>query len=116
MSTQMLSVTTTTPEIKTDIVALKARHKATWESGDFGQIAKYIMPEAERFVSRLNLKSGTKVLDVACGSGNVALLAARRGCKTYGLDLASNLVAQARKRAHAESLEIDFIDGDAEAL
>lgn len=99
-----------------DIDTIKSRHKATWETGDFGQVAKYIMPEAEHFVARLNLKPGMKVLDVACGTGNSAILAARRGCTVTGLDLAENLVEQARQRAAAEGVKIDFIQGDAEAL
>lgn len=100
----------------TDIETIKARHKATWETGDFGEVAKHIMPEAEQFVARLNLRPGARLLDVACGTGNVAVLAARRGCIVSGLDLASNLIAQARQRAAAEGLEIDFTEGDAEAL
>ncbi|MDB6058479.1 MAG: methylase involved in ubiquinone/menaquinone biosynthesis [Verrucomicrobiales bacterium] len=98
------------------IDGIKARHKATWETGDFGQIAKYILPEEEQFVARLNLQPRMKVLDVACGNGNVATLAARRGCVTYGIDIASNLIAQARQRARSEYLHIEFTEGDAEYL
>jgi SAM-dependent methyltransferase len=57
-----------------------------------------------------------KVLDAACGTGNLAVIAARRGCITSGLDIASNLVAQARERAQKESLAIEFTEGDAEAM
>jgi SAM-dependent methyltransferase len=109
----------TTPNLdkpSSNIDAIKARHKATWETGDFGQIAKYILPEEENFVNRLNLKPGTKVLDVACGNGNVAMLAAGRGCVTSGIDIASNLITQARQRARSESLNIEFTEGDAEYL
>jgi SAM-dependent methyltransferase len=99
-----------------DIQTIKARQKATWESGDFGQVAKFIMPDAEAFMSHLPLRPGMKVLDAACGTGNLAVLAARRGCITYGLDIASNLIAQARARAQRESLQIEFTEGDAEAM
>jgi SAM-dependent methyltransferase len=99
-----------------DIQTIKARQKATWESGDFGQVAKFITPIAEQFMSRIELRPGTNVLDAACGTGNLAVIAARRGCVTSGLDLASNLVAQARERARQESLSIDFTQGDAEAM
>ena len=61
-------------------------------------------------------KPGSHVLDVACGTGNLAVLAARRGCVVSGIDIASNLIDQARTRAAAEGLHIDFKEGDAEAL
>jgi SAM-dependent methyltransferase len=99
-----------------DIETLKARMKLTWESGDFGQVAKFIMPDAEEFMARIDLQPGTKVLDCACGTGNLAVLAADRGCITSGLDIASNLIAQARERARRESLTIEFKEGDAEAM
>ena len=99
-----------------DLQTVKARQKATWESGDFGEVAKFTMPSAEEFMARLDLPPGTRVLDVACGTGNLAVLAARRGCRVSGLDIATNLLAQARERAQRESLAIDFTEGDAEAM
>jgi SAM-dependent methyltransferase len=99
-----------------DIQSIKACQKATWESGDFGQVAKFIMTDAEAFMVRIDLQPGMKVLDAACGTGNLAVLAARRGCVTSGLDIASNLLAQARERARKESLAIEFTEGDAEAM
>ena len=95
---------------------IKARQKATWEAGDFGEVAKYILPAAEEFMDRLPLRPGLRVLDAACGTGNLAVQAARAGCQTSGLDLAGNLVAQARVRAKQEGLSIDYTEGDAEAL
>lgn len=67
-------------------------------------------------MARLPLKPGLRLLDVACGTGNLALIAARAGCVTSGIDIASNLVLQARARAAAEGLQIDFQEGDAEEL
>lgn len=99
-----------------DLQTIKARQKATWESGDFGQVAKTIMPVAEEFIARLPLRPGMRVLDVACGSGNLAVVATRRGCKVKGVDIAANLIEQARERAAAEGLDIEFREGDAEAL
>jgi len=99
-----------------DIQTVKARQKATWESGDFGQVAKFTMPSAEEFMARLDLQPGTRVLDAACGTGNLAVLAARRGCQVSGLDIARNLIAQARERAGREALAIEFTEGDAEAM
>jgi SAM-dependent methyltransferase len=99
-----------------DLQTIKARQKATWESGDFGQVAKTIMPVAEEFIARLPLRPGMRVLDVACGSGNLAVAATRRGCEVKGVDIAANLIAQARERAATEGLDIEFHEGDAEAL
>lgn len=101
---------------KLDIHAVKARQKAMWESGDFGQVAKTIETVAAEFMSRLELPVGGKVLDAACGTGNLTVLAARRGCRVSGLDIAANLIAQARERAQRESLSIEFTEGDAEAM
>jgi SAM-dependent methyltransferase len=95
---------------------IKARQKAAWEAGDFGQVAKFNMPAAEEFMARLPLRPGMRVLDVACGTGNLAIIAARAGCIVSGLDIASNLIAQARERARDEGLFIDFHEGDAEAM
>jgi len=99
-----------------NLEAIKARQKATWESGDFGQIVRSIETATEEFMGRQPLKPGSKVLDVACGTGNLAVIAARRGCSASGIDIASNLISQARARAAAENLRIDFQEADAEAL
>jgi ubiquinone/menaquinone biosynthesis C-methylase UbiE len=99
-----------------NLEAVKARQKATWESGDFAQIARTIENVAEEFMARRFMQRGSHVLDVACGTGNLAVIAARRGCVVSGIDIASNLIHQARARASAEGLFIDFEEGDAEAL
>lgn len=109
-----INMNTATAEL--DIDLLKSRIKSTWETGDFGQVARYNMPAAQEFMERLDVRSGMRVLDVACGTGNLAVLAARAGCEVCGLDIASNLIAQAQRRARAESLDIEFIEGDAESL
>lgn len=96
--------------------AVKATQKATWESGDFGQIARTMENVAEEFMARRPLQAGSHVLDAACGSGNLAIVAARHGCVVSGIDIAANLIDQARSRAVAEGLHIDFKEGDVEAL
>ena len=101
-----------TPELET----LKERLRATWVAGDFGQIAKATASGAEDFIKRLSLQPGMKVLDVACGTGNLALPAARLGTLVTGVDIAPNLIKQARENADRESLKIQFDEGDAEAL
>jgi SAM-dependent methyltransferase len=106
----------TEPNTIPNLEAIKAGHKATWESGDFGEIARTIEGVAEAFMAQLPIKAGARVLDLACGTGNLALIAARRGCVVSGIDIASNLIAQARTRANAANLIINFQEGDAEAL
>ncbi len=101
-----------TPEMS----ALKAKLKDTWNSGDFGKIAESFVDGAEAFVERLNLTEGTNVLDVACGTGNQSIPAARAGAKVTGVDIAPILVEKARQRAESEKVEIDFSEGDAESL
>ena len=96
--------------------ALKAKLRATWISGDFGQIAKFLETEAKDFINRLGIQPGSKVLDVACGTGNLALPASRLGAKVTGVDIAPNLVEQARANAASEGLQAKFDEGDAEAL
>ena len=99
-----------------ELAALKTKLRATWIAGDFGEIAKYYAGQAEDFVKRLDLKPGMKVLDVACGTGNLAIPAARAGADVTGVDIAPNLVEQARENAKREGLKAQFDEGDAEAL
>ena len=99
-----------------ELAALKTRLRATWIAGDFGQIAKYYTDGAEAFVTRLKLEPGTKLLDVACGTGNLALPAARAGAVVTGVDIAPNLLEQARENARREGLNVQFDEGDVEAL
>ncbi len=99
-----------------EMVALKAKLKATWMSGDFDRIAQSYAPGAAEFVSRLGLQPGERVLDVACGTGNLSFPSARAGAQVIGLDIAPNLLETARARARAESLEVRFDEGDAEQL
>ena len=99
-----------------DFAQLKSNVKASWMAGDFGQIANFTVKAAEEFVARTPISLGTRVLDVACGTGNTAVPAARAGGLVTGVDIAPNLLEQARKRAAAEQLEIRFQEGDAEKL
>jgi SAM-dependent methyltransferase len=95
---------------------LKQTMRDSWMAGDFGKIAKANAREAEAFVSRLDLPEGAHVLDLACGTGNLAIPLARRGMRVTGVDIAPNLLEQARERAAAEGLAIEFEEGDAEQL
>jgi len=95
---------------------IKKTMRETWMAGDFSKIARTNALEAEQFVSRLALSPGTHVLDLACGTGNVSLPLARLGALVTGVDIAPNLLTQARERAAAEGLPISFEEGDAEQL
>ena len=110
-----MTVTTSTA-MTPEMSALKTRLKTTWESGDYGRFAMYLEKGALEFFDRLNIPAGTRLLDVACGAGQLTLPAARKGIHVTGLDLAANLVEQARARAAAEGLKIQVDQGDAENL
>lgn len=99
-----------------EMEVLKKKLKATWMAGDFGQIARAYAPGAIEFVERLNLQANEKVLDVACGTGNTAIPAARAGAMVTGVDIAPNLIKQARILAQSENLNCRFEEGDAEDL
>lgn len=99
-----------------DIEAARARIKTIWTSGDFGKIAESIQTHADAFVAGLPINANMRVLDVACGTGNTAVLAAQRGAIVTGIDIAPNLVAAAKARAAAAGLKINFEEGNAEML
>ena len=99
-----------------DFETLKAGIKAAWMAGDFGKIASYTGPTADEFVRRLDIPRGARVLDIGCGTGNAALSAARTGAFVSGVDIATNLIEEAREHAAAEHLGAQFQEGDAEEL
>ena len=95
---------------------LTERVRSTWTSGDFGRIAAGYVDGAADFIARLQLAPNERVLDVACGTGNLAIPAARAGAAVTGVDIAPNLIAQAKSRAAEEQLSVTFEVGDAESL
>ena len=95
---------------------LKTRLKATWMTGDYDLFSRFMEKDAEQFFRRLGVTPGTRLLDVACGAGQLALIAARAGAQVTGCDIATNWLEKARTRAAAEGLEINFEEGDAESL
>lgn len=106
----------TVTEMPADLRQVKQRQQQMWASGDFHAVAALIQPVAEDVVEVLDPKADWRVLDVATGSGNAALAAARRGCDVVGVDYVPALLARGRKRAEAEGLDIDLVEGDAESL
>lgn len=95
---------------------LKAGLKATWMTGDYDVFSRHMEKGAELFFQRLGVRPGTRLLDVGCGAGQLALIAARAGVKVTGCDISTNWLEKARTRAAAEGLEVTFEEGDAEAL
>ncbi len=104
--------TTLTPDMNT----IKSRMKATWMSGDYGTFATYMESGAIKILESWHIKPGSTLLDVGCGAGQVAIPAARAGVNVTGVDIAANSLEQARARAKAEGLNVQFDEGDAEQL
>lgn len=102
--------------IAPEFFGLKGRLKQTWMAGDYDQFSRYMEQEARVFYEQIDLHAGARMLDVACGSGQVALWAARDGVDVTGVDIAPNLVRRAQARAKAEGLKARFVEGDAEDL
>ena len=99
-----------------DLAAIKARQQATWASGDYHMIGTQILLVSELLIEALDVHSTETVLDVATGSGNAAMAAARRGCTVVGIDYVPSLLDRARRRTEGEGLTADYIEADAEAL
>lgn len=95
---------------------IKAKQQVTWSSGDYGKIAWITQPLAEVLTDAVNVRPGTEVLDVATGTGHVALAAARRFARATGADYVPALLEVARARANAEGLDVKFREGDTENL
>jgi ubiquinone/menaquinone biosynthesis C-methylase UbiE len=99
-----------------DVGAIKQGQRMMWSSGDYPDIAKSIVAAAELVVERAEAGPGIGLLDVATGSGNVAIPAAVGGASVTGLDLTPELLEVARRRAADAGVEVSFIEGDAEEL
>ena len=87
-----------------------------WGTGDYAAVAEKITQSADAVVGRVGIEPGMDVLDVACGTGNTTIPAARAGARVTGLDLSPKLLDVARDRAADEMVEIDWVEGDAQAL
>src|SRR6185503_13586719 len=90
--------------------------KTMWGSGNYAAVADRILDAGEAVVERGGVGAGMDVLDVACGTGNATIPAAKAGARVTGLDFAPALVEIARERAADAMVEIDFLEGDAQEL
>jgi ubiquinone/menaquinone biosynthesis C-methylase UbiE len=99
-----------------DLAAVKAKQQAAWSSGDYSVVGTTLQITGETLCEALDLRSGERVLDVACGNGNAALAAARRFARVTGVDYVPALLARAGARAAADGLPLELREGDAEAL
>jgi len=106
----------TTAPTRPDLSAIKARQQQTWSSGNFSVVASRIVLVSEQLADSADLRAGSRVIDVACGNGNAALAAARSGTQVVGVDYVPALLEDARVRAAAEGLDVEFVLGDAESL
>jgi ubiquinone/menaquinone biosynthesis C-methylase UbiE len=104
------------PQTTKEFDELKIRLKTTWMTGDYDLFSRYMEQDAEQFFRRLGVAPGTRLLDVGCGAGQLALIAARAGAEVTGCDIATNWLEKARARAAAERLKVTFEEGDAESL
>jgi len=96
--------------------AVKGLLRAMWMRGDFGAFSPYTEAGDEKIAQQVQVRPDERILDAACGAGVFALRAARAGADVTGIDIASNLIEQARSRASSQGLEIQFDEGDVEAL
>ena len=107
-----MATSSLTPEVET----LKTRLRTMWMAGDYDRFSRYMEGSAREFYDRIPRFPGCTFLDVGCGSGQLALIAARDGLHVTGVDIAANLIERARSRAQAENLPARFEEADAEAL
>jgi ubiquinone/menaquinone biosynthesis C-methylase UbiE len=94
----------------------KSRQRATWDAGDYATLSERIEDVGRLVVARAAIETRMQVLDVACGTGNAAIQAARLGARVTGLDLVPKLLEQGRATAEAQGLELEWVEGDAEEL
>jgi ubiquinone/menaquinone biosynthesis C-methylase UbiE len=100
-----------------DLRVVTEMQQRVWSEGDFSLIGNLVVLAAENVVEAANVRAGERVLDVACGSGNTAIAAARRTWgPVTGLDYVPALLERGRERAAAERLDVEYVEGDAQEL
>jgi SAM-dependent methyltransferase len=111
-----MTFTQTTTDQVVDYAAIKQRQRAAWASGDYAVVGTTLQIVGEQLAESLDLKPGSKVLDVAAGNGNATLAAARRFADVTSTDYVDHLLDKGRARAEAEGLSVEFAVADVEAL
>ena len=99
-----------------DFEAIKTKQQATWGTGNYAAIATQVQLASDLLCETAGVRAGSRLLDVACGSGNASIAAARRGCEVTGIDYVPSLLERARIRTEAEGFEAEYIEADAEQL
>jgi ubiquinone/menaquinone biosynthesis C-methylase UbiE len=112
----MATMTTARQTVTPDLEALKIRQQAAWSSGNYAVVGTTLQIVGEQLCETLDLRSGSKVLDVAAGNGMASLAAARRWCHVTSTDYVPALLERGRARASADGLSIEFLEADAECL
>jgi SAM-dependent methyltransferase len=103
-------------QAEVDFAAITRGQQQIWSKGDFAHVAPIVQVVADRLVESVDVLPGDRVLDVACGSGNTAIAAARCFAEVTGVDFVPALLERGRVRAAAEFLEVEFVEGDAQEL
>lgn len=106
-----------TAVVPAGLAEMKQHTRAAWAAGDFPAVARTLLWEVgQRLVQRIGIGAGEDVLDVACGTGNAAIRAAAAGGRVVGVDLTPELFTAGRREAAAAGVDIEWVEGDAEAL
>jgi len=105
-----------TPAATVDLAVVKGRQQVAWSAGDYAMIGTTLQIVGEALCEAVDLRAGSRVLDVAAGNGNATLAAARRFAEVVSTDYVGTLLEHGRKRAEAESLPVIFQEADAEKL
>ena len=112
----MATMATARQTVTPDLASLKIRQQAAWSSGNYAVVGTTLQVVGEQLCETLDLRAGSKVLDVAAGNGMASLAAARRWCDVTSTDYVPALLECGRARASADGLPIEFIEADAEYL
>ena len=115
MASPVTAVATSAAPV-TDLIAIKTRQQAAWSSGNYAIVGSTLQIVGEDLCEAMDLKAGSKVLDVAAGNGMASLAAARRWCEVTSTDYVPALLERGRARAAAEGMTMEFMEADAENL
>jgi SAM-dependent methyltransferase len=116
MLTSTAAISPTRQPDQIDLTAVKARQQGAWSAGDYGIVGTTLQIVGESLCEAMDLRAGSRVLDVAAGNGNASLAAARRFCDVVSTDYVPALLELGRRRAEGDRLSMQFREADAEHL